>query len=58
MVRQTHTTSVDLAEQNFLQLVVEGKHTSTSNTTKDIGTRTLEQRLRTFLGNNLVYASA
>jgi hypothetical protein len=51
--RITLTTGVNLAEQDFLQLVVEGEHTSTGNTTEDIGTCSLEQGLCAFLGNDL-----
>lgn len=42
-----------LAEQEDLHLVVDGQHTSTSNTTEDVGTSTLEERLDTLLGNDL-----
>jgi len=47
------STRVDLAEHNLLELVVEGQHTSTGNTTENVGTSTLEQRLGTFLCDNL-----
>jgi len=49
----TGSARVDLAEHNLLKLVIQGEHTSTGNTTEDIGTSTLEQRFGTFLGNNL-----
>ena len=49
----TRSTGVDLAEHDLLELVVEGEHTSTSNTTEDVGTSTLEERLGTLLGNDL-----
>ena len=49
----TRTTRVDLAEHDLLELVVERQDTSTSNTTEDVGTRTLEERLHALLGNDL-----
>ena len=48
------TTLEGLAEHEDLELIVDGEHTSTGNTTEDVGTSTLEQRLDTLLGNNLV----
>ena len=47
------STRVDLAEEDLLDLVVERQHTSTSHTTKDVGTSTLEERANTLLGNDL-----
>lgn len=47
------THRVDLAEHELLGLVVERQDTSTSNTTEDVGTGTLEERLHTLLGNDL-----
>jgi hypothetical protein len=41
-----------LSEQQNLQLIVDRQHTSTSNTTKDVGTCTLEERPHTLLCNN------
>ena len=49
----TRSTGVDLAEHDLLELVVEREHTSTSDTTEDVGTGTLEQRPRTLLGDDL-----
>jgi len=42
-----------LAEHQDLQLIVDGEHTSTSNTTQDVSTRTLEQGADTLLGDDL-----
>jgi hypothetical protein len=42
-----------LSEEDKLNLVVDGQHTSTSNTTKDVSTSTLEERTNTFSSNNL-----
>jgi len=42
-----------LAEHEELDLVVDGEHTSTGNTTEDVGTSTLEERLDTLLGDDL-----
>lgn len=42
-----------LAEHEELDLVVDGKHTSTSNTTEDVSTSTLEEGSDTLLGGNL-----
>ena len=42
-----------LAEHEELDLVVDGEHTSTSDTTEDVGTGTLEERLDTLLGDDL-----
>jgi len=47
------TSGIDFAEHDFLQFVIERQHTSTSHTTKNIGTSTFEQRLNTFLANDL-----
>ena|SRR6188768_1976593 len=47
------TTGVDLAEHDLLELVVERQHTGTSNTTEDVSTSTLEERLHALLGNDL-----
>jgi hypothetical protein len=49
--RQTY--GVDLAEHELLHLVVEGQDTGTGNTSKDVGTGSLEERLGTLLGNDL-----
>lgn len=42
-----------LAEHQDLQLIVDGEHTSTGNTTEDVGTSTLEQRFEALLGDDL-----
>ncbi|KAG7144677.1 hypothetical protein HYQ46_006581 [Verticillium longisporum] len=42
-----------LAEEEDLELVVDGQDTSTGNTTEDVGTGTLEERLDTLLGDDL-----
>jgi hypothetical protein len=51
--RLARSTGVDLAEHDLLELVVEGQHTSTSNTTENVGASTLEQRLGALLGDDL-----
>ncbi len=51
--KATRTTGVDLAEHDLLELVVERQDTSTSDTTEDVGTSTLEERLGTLLGDDL-----
>ena len=43
-----------LAEKDDLELVVDREHTSTGDTTEDVGTGTLEQGLDTLLGNDLL----
>ena len=43
-----------LAEEEELNLVVDGQHTSASDATQDIGTGTLEKGANTFSGNDLV----
>ena len=43
-----------LAEEDQLDLVVDGEHTSTGDTTEDVGTGSLEQRLDTLVGHDLV----
>ena len=42
-----------LAEEEELNLVVDGQHTGTCDTTQDIGTGTLEEGANTFSGNDL-----
>lgn len=49
----TGTTLEGLAEEEDLELVVDGEDTSTGDTTENVGTSTLEERLDTLLGNNL-----
>jgi hypothetical protein len=46
-------TGVDLAEHDLLELVVQGEHTSASNTTENVGTSTLEERANTLLSDDL-----
>ena len=53
MIKKPPTSRVDLAEHDLLQFVVEGQHTGTSNTTENIGTGTLEERLGTLFGDDL-----
>ena len=43
-----------LAKENDLELIVAGEHTSASDGTKNVGARTLEERLGTFLGDDLL----
>lgn len=45
--------AIGLAEDEDLQLVVTGKHTSASNGTEDVGTSTLEEGLDTLLLDDL-----
>ena len=42
-----------LAEHEKLDLVVDGKHTGTSNTTEDVSASTLEEGSDTFSSNDL-----
>ena len=42
-----------LSEEKKLDLVVDGQDTSTSDTTENVSTSTLEERLSTLLGDNL-----
>ncbi|KAG9966922.1 ADP,ATP carrier protein, partial [Aureobasidium melanogenum] len=49
----TGTTLELLAEEDELDLVVDGQDTSTGNTTEDVGTSTLEERLDTLSGDDL-----
>jgi hypothetical protein len=42
-----------LAEHEQLDLVVDREHTSTGDTTEDVGTSTLEERLGSLLGDDL-----
>jgi len=43
-----------LAEEEDLELIVDGQDTSTGDTTENVGTSTVEQRLDTVLGNDLL----
>jgi len=47
------TSRVNLAEHDLLELVVERQHTSTGNTTENVGASTLEEGFGTFLSNDL-----
>lgn len=49
----TRSTLELLAEEDELDLVVDGEHTGTGNTTEDVGTSTLEERLDTLSGDDL-----
>ena len=49
----TRSTLEGLAEHEQLNLVVDRKHTSTGDTTENVGTSTLEQRSNALNGNNL-----
>ena len=53
MRRLTRSTLELLAEHDELNLVVDGEHTSTGNTTKDVGTGTLEERSDTLSSDDL-----
>lgn len=43
-----------LAEKQDLELIIDGQHTGTGNTTQDVGTSTLEQGLDALLGDDLL----
>lgn len=47
------STAVDLAEHEDLELVVEREYTCTGDTTENVGTCTLEERLGALLGDDL-----
>lgn len=49
----SRSTLEGLAEEKKLGLVIDRQYTGTGNTTKNVGTGTLEERPNTFLGNNL-----
>ena len=51
--RLAGTALEGLSEEEKLDLVVDGQHTSTGDTTENVGTSTLEERLETLLGDNL-----
>ena len=51
--RLARATLVLLAEEDELDLVVDRQDTSTGNTTEDVSTGTLEERLDTLLGDDL-----
>jgi hypothetical protein len=51
--RLTRSTCELLAEEDELSPVVDGEHTSTGNTTEDVGTGTLEERSDTLGGDDL-----
>lgn len=48
------TTLEGLAEHEDLELVIDGQDTSTGDTTEDVGTGTLEERLDTLLADDLL----
>lgn len=52
-MRLTRSTLELLAEEDELNLVVDGEHTSTGDTTEDVGTSTLEERADTLGGDDL-----
>jgi len=52
--RLTGSTLELLSEHKQLHLVVDGQDTSTGDTTKNVGTSTLEERLDSLLGDNLL----
>lgn len=52
--RLTRATLELLAEHEELNLVVDGQHTSTGDTTENVGTGTLEEGLDTLLGDDLL----
>lgn len=52
--RLAGTTLEGLSEEQELELIVDGQHTSTGDTTEDVGTSTLEQGLDTLLGDDLL----
>jgi hypothetical protein len=43
-----------LSEEDELDLIVDGQDTGTGDTTENVGTSSLEQRLGTLSGNNLI----
>lgn len=49
----TGTALEGLAEEDDLELIVDRQDTSTGDTTEDVGTSTLEERLDTLLGDDL-----
>ena len=51
--RLARSTLEGLAEHEQLDLVIDGEHTGTSDTTENVGTSTLEQRSNTLSSNNL-----
>jgi hypothetical protein len=50
----TRSSAELLSKEDQLNLIVDGKNTSTSNTTKNVSSSSLEERLDTFSCNNLV----
>jgi hypothetical protein len=48
------TAAVGFAEEDYLQLVVAGQHTSTGNSAENVGACALEQGLGTLLSYDLV----
>ena len=53
-VRRLAGTALEgLSEEEKLDLVVDGEHTSTGDTTENVGTSTLEERANTLSGDDL-----
>jgi hypothetical protein len=52
-VRLTRTALEGLSEEEKLDLIIDGQHTGTGNTTENVGTSTLEERLDTLSGDDL-----
>jgi len=50
----TGTSRELLSEHDQLNLIIDGEHTGTSYTTEDVGTSSLEERLGSLSGNNLL----
>lgn len=53
MTTLARSTLEGLAEHEELDLIVDGEHTGTGDTTENVGTRTLEERPDSFLGKDL-----
>lgn len=51
--RLAGTTLESLSEEEELDLIVDGEHTGTSDTTEDVGTSTLEEGSDTFSSEDL-----
>lgn len=53
-MRLTRSTLVGLSEHEKLNLVIDGQYTSSGNTTEDVSSSPLEERLDTLLGDDLL----
>lgn len=53
LVHLAGTTLEGLTEHEQLDLVVDGEHTGTGDTSENVGTRALEEGLDTLLGDDL-----